>query len=129
LFNNAREWDEKTMGPCNYMTNKKNIIKALDKRVAEISPFENIYTIALRGIHDRAMERNYSMDERVKLLERAVRDQRAILEAHIDKPIDEIPQAFTPYKEVLDIYEAGLQLPDDITIVWPDDNYGYMKRL
>lgn len=129
LFNNASEWDEKTMGPWNYMTNKKNIIKALDNRVAEIGPFENVYTIALRGIHDRAMEGNYSMDERVKLLESAVQDQRAILKAHIDKPIDEIPQAFTPYKEVLDIYEAGLQLPDDITIVWPDDNYGYMKRL
>lgn len=129
LFNNASEWDEKTMGPWNYMTNKANIIKALDKRVKENSPFENVYTIALRGIHDRAMEGNYSMDQRVKLLESAVEDQRNILKAHIDNPIKEIPQAFTPYKEVLDIYEAGLKLPEDITIVWPDDNYGYMKRL
>ena len=39
-----------------------------------------------------------------------------------------IPQIFVPYKETLDIYDAGLRVPDDITLVWPDDNYGYMKR-
>lgn len=129
LFNNASEWDTKTMGPWDYMTNKENIIKVLDQRVEENSPFENVYTVALRGLHDKAMQGNYPMEERVRLLEEAVQDQRDILKRHIDKPIEEIPQAFTPYKEVLDIYEAGLDLPEDITIVWPDDNYGYMKRL
>src|SRR5690606_14841285 len=76
LFNNASEWDKKTMGPWDYMTNKENILKVLDKRVKENSPFENVYTVALRGLHDRAMEGNYSMEQRVKLLEDAVQDQR-----------------------------------------------------
>ncbi len=129
LFNNASEWDEKTMGPWNYLTNRENIIKVLDQRVKENSPYENVYTVGLRGIHDRAMEGGYPLAERVKLLEQAIQDQRDILKKYIDKPIEAIPQAFTPYKEVLKLYDAGLKLPEDIIIVWPDDNYGYMKRL
>ena len=58
-----------------------------------------------------------------------MKDQRSLLTRHIDKPAETIPQAFTPYKEVLEIYSNGLELPDDVTIIWPDDNYGYMKRL
>ena len=56
-------------------------------------------------------------------------NQREILKKHIDAPLDSVPQIFVPYKEVLDIYERGLRLPEDIMLVWPDDNYGYIKRL
>lgn len=129
LFNNASEWDEKTMGKWDYLTNRSGIIKALDQRVKENAPYENVYTVGLRGIHDRAMEGNYPVEKRVQLLEKAIQDQRDILKKHIDTPVADIPQAFTPYKEVLALYDAGLKLPDDVTIVWPDDNYGYMKRL
>lgn len=129
LFNNASEWDKKTMGEWNYMTNKEGILKVLDQRVKENSPYENVYTLALRGLHDRAMTGNYTLEQRVKLVSEALKDQRAILTKYIDKPIEEIPQAFTPYKEVLELYLAGLELPDDVILVWPDDNYGYMKQL
>ena len=128
LFNNASEWNSKTMGPWNYLTNKKGILKALDQRVAENSSFENIYTIALRGIHDAGMI-GVPQDRQVSVLEEAVKDQRGLLEKHINKPVEGIPQVFVPYKEVLNIYEQGMKLPGDITIVWPDDNYGYLKRL
>ncbi len=129
LFNNASEWDKKTMGEWDYMTNKEGINKALKERVRNNAPFENVYTLALRGLHDRAMSGGNSMKDRVKVLSDALRDQRQILTDVIDKPAGQIPQAFTPYKEVLDIYSNGLDLPDDVTIVWPDDNYGYLKRL
>lgn len=129
LFNNASEWDNKTMGDWNYLTNKKNILKVLDKRVKENASYENVYTLALRGLHDKEMEGNYSMQERVKLLDDALQDQRNILKKYINKPLSEVPQIFVPYKEVLDIYNAGLKVPDDVTIMWPDDNYGYMKQL
>ena len=69
------------------------------------------------------------MHEKVRMLQQALLDQRRILAENIDRPVETVPQAFTPYKEVLEIYSNGLELPDDITIVWPDDNYGYMKRL
>lgn len=129
LFNNASEWDSKTMGEWNYMTNKDGILKVLDKRVKENSPYENVYTLALRGLHDKSMTGNYSLEQRVKLVSEALKDQRAILKKYINKPIEEIPQAFTPYKEVLELYLAGMELPDDVILVWPDDNYGYMKQL
>lgn len=63
------------------------------------------------------------------MLESALNAQREIIARHIDKPVETIPQAFTPYKEVLEIYSNGLELPDDVTIIWADDNFGYMKRL
>ena len=63
------------------------------------------------------------------MLESALNAQREIIARHIDKPVETITQAFTPYKEVLEIYSNGLELPDDVTIIWADDNFGYMKRL
>lgn len=129
LFNNASEWDEKTMGPWNYLTNKNNILNALDKRVKGNAPYESIYTIALRGIHDAGMVNNLPINERKNLLESAINDERSLLTKNIDKSISDIPQIFVPYKEVLDIYENGLNVPEDITLVWPDDNFGYIKRL
>ncbi len=129
LFNNATEWDKETMGEWNYQTNRQTIYEVLDKRVKENGPYENVYTIAMRGIHDRAMLGSLRLEEQVRLLDNVVADQREILAKHIAKNIEEIPQIFVPYKEVLEIYENGLNLPDDITIVWPDDNYGYIKRL
>lgn len=129
LFNNASEWDKKTMGEWDYVNNKETLNKVLKQRVTENSPYENVYTLALRGLHDKAMGGSNDMEERVKMLGKALMDQRQLLVDVIKKPANEIPQAFTPYKEVLDVYSAGLELPEDVTIIWPDDNYGYMKRL
>lgn len=129
LLNTASEWDTQTMGPWNYDKNKEGINRVLTQRVRENSPYENVYTLALRGLHDGAMSTTLPMHEKVRMLQQALLDQRRILAENIDRPIETVPQAFTPYKEVLEIYSNGLELPDDITIVWPDDNYGYMKRL
>ena len=129
LLNTASEWDTKTMGPWTYDTNKEGINRVLTQRVRENSPYENVYTLALRGLHDGAMSTTLPMHEKVRMLQQALLDQRRILAENIDRPVETVPQAFTPYKEVLEIYSNGLELPDDITIVWPDDNYGYMKRL
>ncbi|MCB0748331.1 MAG: glycosyl hydrolase 115 family protein, partial [Ignavibacteriae bacterium] len=128
LYNNASEWDKKKQGEWNYATNKEEIIRVLDNRVKQACNNDNIYTIALRGMHDEGMKAD-SEEQKFKLLAEAVKDQRAILSKHIDKPLTEVPQIFVPYKEVLSIYEQGLDLPEDITIVWPDDNYGYIKKL
>lgn len=129
LFNNASEWDKKTMGEWDYVNNKGTLNRVLKQRVTENSPYENVYTLALRGLHDKAMGGSNDMKGRVKMLGEALKDQRQLLADVIKKPANEIPQAFTPYKEVLDVYSAGLDLPEDVTIIWPDDNYGYMKRL
>ena len=130
LLNTASEWNSKTMGPWDYGKNKDKINEVLGNRVKENCAYENVYTLALRGLHDAAMGGgDVPMKEKVKMLESALKDQRNLIAEHFDRPVETIPQAFTPYKEVLEIYSNGLELPDDVTIIWPDDNFGYMKRL
>lgn len=131
LFNNAAksEWDSRRDGEWNYRQNKEVIYGKLDARVAEAGMYENIYTMAMRGVHDEGLRGNLSKEDKVGVLTEVIADQRGILTSHIDSGIEDIPQIFVPYKETLDIYNLGLQVPDDITIVWPDDNYGYLKRI
>lgn len=128
LYNNTTEWDKKINGEWNYLTNKDGILNVLEKRTSETSQFENAYVIAMRGIHDGGLI-GVPEDRKAHVTEQALMDQRSIISKYINKPIEEIPQVFVPYKEVLDIYEKGMELPEDVTIVWPDDNYGYIKKL
>lgn len=127
LFNNVSEWHRDSMGEWNYLKNRDGILSALDSRVAEAAEYENIYTVGLRGLHDSRMES--AGGKEVEVLEGIIKEQREILAKYIEKPADKIPQIFVPYKETLDIYEKSMKLPDDVTLVWPDDNYGYIKRL
>lgn len=127
LFNNVTEWNRNTMGEWNYLKNREGILSVLDKRVSEAAAYENIYTVGLRGLHDSRMESAGGRE--VEVLESIIKEQREILTKYIEKPADKIPQIFVPYKETLDIYEKSMKLPDDVTLVWPDDNYGYIKRL
>ena len=131
LLNNAdsNEWNQKRDGDWNYKTNRKTILKKWDDRLTEASRYENIYTVAMRGLHDAGLRGNLPINERTLLLDTVIMDQRTMLEKHIGKKATAIPQIFVPYKETMDIYENGLKLPDDITLVWVDDNYGYMKRV
>jgi hypothetical protein len=131
LLNNAAlsEWDQERDGDWNYKTNRETILKKWDDRLSEASQYENIYTTAMRGLHDEGLRGHLPMSERVPLITKVIEEQRQLLEKHIGKPATEIPQIFVPYKETMDIYESGLQVPDDITLVWVDDNYGYMKRV
>jgi hypothetical protein len=129
LFNNATEWDSEKMGPWRYDTNRENIYKVLDKRVFENGQFENVYTVGLRGIHDSGMLGGLSLEEQIALLEQVFADQREILTRHIDKDVTEIPQVFIPYKEVMTLYNNGLEVPEDVTLMWVDDNFGYIRRL
>ena len=70
-----------------------------------------------------------TMEEKTRGLQSVINEQRKLLASKIGKNIKEIPQVFIPYKEVLEIYENGLYVPDDVMLMWCDDNYGYMTRL
>lgn len=123
------EWDVKRDGDWNYKTNRKAIIDKWNKRLDEAGRYDNIYTMAMRGLHDSGLRGDLSLNERTQLLSQVINDQRQLLTRHLKKPIRQIPQIFVPYKETMDVYENGLHVPDDITLVWVDDNYGYMKRV
>lgn len=131
LFNNAShlEWDKTRDGEWNYETNSKTILQKFDNRLRETARYNNIYTMGMRGLHDEAMKGSKDNKVRARTLEQVFKAQRDILAKYKKKNVTDVPQIFVPYKETLDIYDAGLKVPDDITLVWPDDNYGYMKRV
>ncbi len=129
LRNNVGEWDEKTMGHFNYLTNKETVYKYWEDRIKESSHVNGIYTLGMRGVHDSGLEGIKDPKEAVPLVERIFKDQRELLRKYVNKHVTTIPQVLTVYKEVLDIYDNGLKVPDDVTLVWPDDNYGYIQRL
>ena len=129
LRTNTGEWDTKTLGPYNYFTNKERVLKYWEDRIVEAGHNENIYTIGMRGIHDGRMEGASNVTEYLNGLRQVIKDQRDILTRHIDSDITRIHQIFIPYKEVLEVYDAGLEVPDDVTLIWCDDNYGYIRRL
>ncbi|MFC6099822.1 glycosyl hydrolase 115 family protein [Olivibacter domesticus] len=128
LRNNVDEWDVKTMGHFNYLTNKERIYKYWEDRVKESEGINAIYTIGMRGIHDGQMEGVKDMKEAVPLLDDIIKEERGLLAKYINKDVTAIPQVLTPYKEVLEIYNNGLKVPEDVTLVWPDDNYGYIRH-
>lgn len=131
LFNNAAasEWTKSRDGEWNYETNSKTILQKLDDRIRETAQYDNIYTMGLRGLHDEAMKGSTDPADRARTLEKVFDKQRGILSKYKKQRPESIRQIFVPYKETLDIYDAGLRVPEDITLVWPDDNYGYMKRV
>ena len=129
MRNNVREWDGRKDGPFNFFTNRDAMADYWRRRVAEVKEGENIYSVGLRGVHDSAMEGAATIEQARGATEDAIRLQRDILARSLGSPAAGVPQALTLYKEVLDVYKAGLKVPDDVTLVWPDDNYGYLHQL
>jgi hypothetical protein len=131
LRNNVDEWKPKLYGDYNYFTNKTQVDKYWQDRLDELKSAQNetIMTLGMRGVHDSKMEGAKDLKESIEMVEKIILNQREMLSNTFKKPLTAIPQAFVPYKEVLELYDNGLKVPDDITLVWPDDNYGYIRRL
>jgi len=128
LRNNVDEWKE-SFGKFDYKNNKAKVAAYWEQRVKEANNIDAIYTMGIRGVHDSGMEGVTGIEEASHLLSNVIADQRAMLQGNLKKAPHKIPQVFTVYKEVLALYEHGMQLPDDITLVWTDDNYGYIRQL
>lgn len=128
LRNNVTEWLEKHED-YNYTQNADGVRRYWEQRVEENGKFENIYTIGMRGIHDSPIVGPKTQDERIKVLEQIFADQRGLLAKHVSEDVRTVPQIFCPYKEVLSDYRNGLKVPEDVTIVFPDDNFGYIRYL
>lgn len=129
MRNNVGEWSVRRRGAYNYITNRDSVQAYWIERLKEAGKYENMYTIGMRGIHDGHMEGVKTMDEKVSALQQVINDQRKLLAKYTNPDVTKVPQVFVPYKEVLQIMENGLQVPEDVTLMWCDDNYGYMTRL
>ena len=132
MMRNSHEYDTNALGPYNYWTNRTNIYDFWEHRVIETADCENIYTIGMRGRADSGMAApsgTTNEQKAEKIESEIIPDQRQMIAEHVHPDPSEIPQIFIPYKETLVQYQSGLDLPDDVTIVWPDDNHGYIRQL
>jgi hypothetical protein len=133
LRNNVGEWNEaappKGDGPWNYQTNSAAMNAYWEKRLVVNGNYENFYTVGLRGVHDSGLEATGSPQVKAKLDEDAMAEQRKLLAARVNPDIAKIPQVIWLYKESLDLYRVGMKVPDDVTLGWTDDNYGYIREL
>jgi hypothetical protein len=129
LRNNVGEWDEKQDGPWNYQTNRSAMDAYWRERVIANSKYENFYTVGLRGVHDTGLEASGSVEVKARLVEEAMRSQRSLLSQFVNADLGKVPQVVWLYKESLELYRAGMRVPDDVTLGWTDDNYGYVRQL
>ena len=129
LRNNVDEWKKDSLGDFNFVDNQQTVINYWEQRVKEAKNLNGIYTLGMRGVHDSGMEGVKSVEQAAQVLNDIISAQRELLSKYNPKKITEIPQVFTVYKEVLALYDYGLDLPEDVTIMWTDDNYGYIRRL
>lgn len=112
----------------NYVTNKAKIQRYWEERVVESKGFSAMYTLGMRGVHDWGISGYPTTQDKVRGLTEIISFQRSLLAKHIGDPTT-VPQIFIPYKEVLDAYNAGLQVPEDVILTWVDDNHGYIRQL
>jgi hypothetical protein len=133
LRNNVGEWSEKARpagdGPWNYQTNAEAMIAYWDRRLEVNGRYENFYTVGLRGVHDSGLEAKGTPDVKAKLVEDVMAEQRKLLAARVNPDVAQVPQVIWLYKESLDLYRVGMKVPDDVTLGWTDDNYGYIREL
>ena len=115
-----QEW-----GPWNYATNKANLDRFFREGIERMKGTEDMVTIGMRGDGDEAM----SAEADTKLLQSVVENQRRIIKEVTGRPAKETTQVWALYKEVLDYYDAGMRVPDDVIMLLCDDNWGNVRRV
>ena len=112
-------------GAWNYQKNKQGLQKFFREGIERMKGTEQIVTIGMRGDGDEAM----SEDADTKLMQQIIADQRQIISDVTGKKASETPQVWALYKEVLDYYDKGMKVPDDVTLLLCDDNWGDVRRV
>ena len=119
-----REWGP-SHGPWDYVMNRKRIDEFWRHCMERVKGYQEVVTLGMRGRGDTPM----SAQDNIALLEKIVADQRKILQETVNPDLDEVPQVWALYKEVQSYYEHGMRVPDDVTLLWSDDNWGDLRRL
>jgi hypothetical protein len=110
--------------PWDWTRNKANIQKFMTEGVTRSKNWETVYTLGMRGSGDAA---SATLDS--KRLEEVIKWQRSTLQSTLGKPLDEIPQAWVMYKEVPGYWQKGMDVGEEVTLLWTDDNRGNIRRI
>jgi len=119
-----KEW-KPADGPWNYAANQKKIDEFWRAGMERNKNYEQIVTMGMRGVNDTPM----SATANTELLEEIVANQRQILKESVNPDLEKVPQVWALYKEVQTYYDNGMRVPDDVTLLWSDDNWGDLRRL
>jgi len=120
-----QEWKRHGKGPWDYSTNADFLKGFWDQGVERNKNYESIITLGMRGDGDMPMTEGAN----IALLEKIVADQRKIIAERVNPDLSKVPQDWALYKEVQEYYEKGMRVPDDVTLLWCDDNWGNIRRL
>ena len=126
-----KEWDRryiKTLGSWNWTKHSDTLAKFWREGIRRNRNFESLVTIGLRGADDTEMGPG-GPRANIEKLEKIVNIQRKILSEEINPDVTKIPQLWCLYKEVQDYYNAGMRVPDDVTLLWAEDNWGNLRRV
>lgn len=116
-----------SIGAWDYATNKANLDRFFEEGLERNKAYENLITIGMRGDGDVAMG-NGNDEDNMKTLKDVVDGQREIIERVYKKPASEVPQLWAIFTEVQRYYDAGFTVPDDVTLLFCDNNWGYIRR-
>jgi hypothetical protein len=119
------EWKRYGQGPWDYTVNAERLRQFWRKGIERMGANESLVTIGMRGDGDMPMTEGTA----VELLEGIVSDQRRIIAEVTHRPAEQTPQVWALYKEVQDYYDKGMRVPDDVTLLFSDDNWGNLRRL
>ncbi len=131
MARNHQEWARRggADGPWDYTANRKVLTRFFTEGVERVRDTEDLITIGMRGDGDAALGKEGEEANYVRLLETIIRDQRRIIRKATGRPASERPQVWALYKEVQQYYDLGLRVPDDVTILLSDDNWGDVRKL
>lgn len=127
-----KEWDRRyreTLGSWNFFRNPNTLQNFWREGIRRNKNFESIITLGLRGANDTPMIPGGTVAQSMELLEKIVQVQREMISKELDPDVTKVPQLWCLYKEVQEFYNAGLRVPDDVTLLWSDDNWGNLRRL
>jgi hypothetical protein len=119
------EWRRYGSGPWNYDTNPEKLKEFWKKGIERMGNYESLVTVGMRGDGDEPM----SEENNIALLEKIVADQRTIIKEVTGKEPSQVPQVWALYKEVQGYYDKGMRVPDDVTLLLCDDNWGNIRKL
>lgn len=130
MLRSQQEWDRryfKRLGHWNYLTQADTLLHFWREGIRRNKHFESIVTMGLRGANDSEM--GGTITDNISMVEKIVQTQQQIIREEMGESGTRVPQVWCLYKEIMEYYNEGMRVPDNITLLWADDNWGNIRRL